>query len=507
MPSKVLVGMKTGDEGKGKIIDMENPDMTARFQGGGNAGHTVIDEDGNQFIGHNIPSCFMGDGRGGIGKGSVLDLVNLKRECLELEAGGHEVIPRLSIDEKTMLLFPYHRVQDAAEEFHREYVLGEEPVGSTWRGISPAYADESARKSIYAFMLRDKDMFAKAVTNACRAKERLIESMGIPPANFKGFFEQLAEKEQKAGAHLVKEGLISEEELDFTRYLFYPHGGIRFNKDEIIDVYWEAGQKYVDCLCQLNLEVLNLLRQGKDVVFEGAQGCRLDMREGYFPNTTSSHTIAASVSIGIGIAMRYIDEVVGVTKAYETKVGNHVFVTQMDEDEPLAAKLKKHEFGATTGRQRKVGWFDGVEMRTAQLLNGCDAIHISKLDLLSGAKTLRICDSYYEPATGNTFEFCPSNNQILGGVKPVWMEIRGWEADITGCTDFRDLPKEAQHYVAHAAATCAHSMLGNRKPRIAGIGTGPKRNQHITNVPDIQTLIRLAYVNKKYNEGKEHWRK
>ena len=500
MSSKTIIGLQTGDEGKAAVIDREtDAELTVRFQGGANAGHTVVDKHGKAFIFHLLPSAFLRKGRAGIGKGVVCDLAQLDREALDLENNGYEVNDRLSIDEKMMLAMPYHRVQDAAEEWHRVNMLGEEPIGSTWRGISPAYADEKGRRILFAMDLKDKDRFTGLVKKMCDEKERLIQSMGVSESAFADIFDQITEKEKRAAAKndLVGRGVATEESLDFT--VFRAEGGIKFNAEKMAEVYWEIGKKYLDCLTDLKLDVVRAIKKGVYVVFEGAQGSMLDIREGYTPNVTGSHTIAAGVSIGVGIAAKYIDTICGVAKAYETKVGSHIFVTQMDDNDPLAIELKKIEFGSTTGRQRMVGWFDGVEMRTAQLLNGCDEVVITKLDPMSGAPELKICTSYFDPKTCRTYEHCPQDPSVLKRLEPRWLTTPGWEADIAGCTKWGDLPKEAQVYVAHIASTFV-DISAKDVPIIASIGTGPKRDQFIADVPPTYKLMEMsahAEMNKK----------
>ncbi len=467
MTVTVVTGMQTGDEGKGKLIDIlaEKSDIILRFQGGNNAGHTIV-VDGEQFIFHLLPSGVLYDNNIlGIGAGVVADLIQLDREVKEVEKRKNFDRKSLILDEKLQLLFPYHRIMDMAEEHAREV-----KIGTTARGIGPCYEDEVARNAVYAYMLKDKKQFAEAVKMHCKEKLALIKHVyNVDEKTFKGFFQTLKEVELRENKHQLKMGIVTEEELDYTVFC----KGFSFNVDEIIKVYWEIGQKFLKNIQNLSLFVNKAINENKELLFEGAQGRELDKRFGCLPSVTSSHTIASEACSGIGFSPKKIDKILGVCKAYTTKVGKHVFPVEIDVNTEIAKKLRRFEFGATTGRQRMVGWFDMVQARTSQLINGYTELAIMKIDLFSGAKEIKIAMKYNYKGEG--YLFSPADPNIMRNCKIEYKTFKGWEKDITNCRKFDDLPKQAQEYVRFIEK----EMSKVSPVKLKYVSVGPGREQTI----------------------------
>jgi adenylosuccinate synthase len=400
----VVVGAQWGDEGKGKVIDVlsEEADILIRFQGGHNAGHTVI-ADGEEFIFHLIPSGLLHKDKVGlIGNGVVIDPAALLEEMGRLEARGVDVKRTVKLSDQAHLIFPYHKRLDLLEESTR---AGR--IGTTGRGIGPCYVDKAARCGIRVADLGDPDEFAKKLRQAVAEKNRLLEA-------------------------LYNEPLVSAEEL-VERYRGYaarlaPHvvNGPRFLRDAI--------------------------RQGKRLLFEGAQGTLLDVDHGTYPYVTSSNATAGGACTGSGVPPTAIDRVMGVVKAYTTRVGEGPFPTEFPPALMDRIRQKGKEFGATTGRPRRCGWFDAVIARHAVWVNGCDSIAVTKLDVLDEMDTIQICVAYQDPAAGGAggsrrIEEFPSDIGILSRCLPIYESLPGWRAETADASRFEELPAAAQRYL------------------------------------------------------------
>ena len=402
MASVVVVGTQWGDEGKGKIVDLltNYADYIVRFQGGNNAGHTLVVE-GKKYVFHIIPSGILyEDKRCMIGNGVIIDPGVLLKEMAELAEKGLAVQPdRLQISENAHLIMPYHKMLDHARE--ASLAKGKK-IGTTGRGIGPCYMDKVGRVGIKAGDLLDPDLFAdKLKANVEEKNFVLTRQYGAEPAEAEAIHREFAGYAEKLAPYI---GNVSVT-LDQAR------------------------------------------RAGKNILFEGAQGTQLDIDHGTYPFVTSSNTIAGNACIGAGFGPAHIDEVIGIVKAYTTRVGEGPFPTELPEGDPVGDGLQKRggEFGATTGRRRRCGWLDLVVVRDAARLNGLTGLAITKLDVLSGEKQLQVAGSY--DIEGETFGCMPGNIRKTSRVQPVYEEVAGWSEDISGVTDFADLPAQARDYV------------------------------------------------------------
>ncbi len=402
MASVVVVGTQWGDEGKGKIVDLltNYADCIVRFQGGNNAGHTLV-VDGKKYVFHIIPSGILYDNKTCmIGNGVIIDPGVLLGEMAELKEKGLPVTPeRLIISENAHLIMPYHQMLDHA----REASLSKgKKIGTTGRGIGPCYMDKVGRVGIKAGDFLDSGQFLdKLQANVEEKNFYLTKQYNAEPASFetiKAQFENFAEQL----APFI--GNVSVA-LDSAR------------------------------------------RSGKNILFEGAQGTQLDIDHGTYPFVTSSNTIAGNACLGSGFGPAHIDEVIGILKAYTTRVGEGPFPTELPEGDKVGDELqsKGGEFGATTGRRRRCGWLDMVVANDAVRLNGLTGLAITKLDVLSGQSTLRIGRKY--TVEGNEYNCMPGNIRKTALAEPVYEEIDGWDDDITKVSDFDDLPQNAKGYV------------------------------------------------------------
>ncbi len=402
MASVVVVGTQWGDEGKGKIVDLltRYADCIVRFQGGNNAGHTLV-VDGRKFVFHIIPSGILyEDKRCMIGNGVIIDPGVLLEEIGQLAERGLSVTPqRLVISENAHLIMPYHKSLDLA----REAALAKgRKIGTTGRGIGPCYMDKVGRVGIKAGDLLDPDLFVD------KLKANVEE---------KNFF-------------LTRQYQAEPVSLDQIRELF-------------------AG--YADRLApyigNVSVELDRARRSGRNILFEGAQGTQLDIDHGTYPFVTSSNTIAGNACIGAGFGPAHIDEVIGILKAYTTRVGEGPFPTELPEGDTIGDTLQKKggEFGATTGRRRRCGWLDGVVATDAVRLNGLTGLAITKLDVLSGQPILRIARSYR--VDGQEYDRMPGNIRKTIQAEPVYEEMTGWDEEISGVRAYEDLPAAARDYV------------------------------------------------------------
>ena len=419
MSNTIIVGLQWGDEGKGKIVDYltERSDIVARAQGGSNAGHTVINN-GTKYILHLIPSGVLWEDKiCVIGNGVVIDPLGLLEEMETLRAQGVKISPEnLLISDGAHLTMPYHRALDKA----REKCRGENAIGTTGRGIGPTYADKIERQGLRMTDLRDLSKLAQEVEWRAALHNHELEAAGFPKVDV---------------AEVV--AMITEAAL-----LLQPH--------------------ITNTVVYLN----NALAEGKSVLFEGAQGSYLDIDHGTYPFVTSSNTTAGGACTGSGVSPRKIDAVVGVAKAYTTRVGAGPFVTESEAISDMLHGMGR-EYGATTGRARRCGWLDVVLLRYAVTINGCDGLAITNLDGLDGLERIQICTSYL--LDGKVMGHPPATIEEIARCQPVYEEHEGWLQDISGITNYADLPEKAKAYL-------------NRLSELAGapvtlLGVGPSRDQ------------------------------
>lgn len=397
MSTVVVVGTQWGDEGKGKVTDYlaESAEVVARYQGGNNAGHTII-FGGNKYKLHLIPSgIFYKDKICVIGNGMVIDPKAFITELEYLHGFGVST-ENLRVSDRAHVIMPYHIKLDSVEEESR----GANKIGTTRKGIGPAYMDKAARIGIRIADLLDAEEFKAKLERNLAEKNRLFEKMY-----------------DTTGFDLTK---VLEEYLGYA---------------EIIRPY------VTDTSVVLNDTIDN----GSRVLFEGAQGVLLDIDQGTYPYVTSSNPIAGGVTIGSGVGPSKIHQVIGVAKAYTTRVGDGPFPTELHDEIGDQIREVGAEYGTTTGRPRRIGWFDSVVVRHARRVSGITGLAITKLDTLSGLDTLRICTAY--KYNGQVIESFPASLKVLAQCEPVYEELPGWKEDITNVKNINDLPENARHYV------------------------------------------------------------
>jgi len=396
MANVVIIGTQWGDEGKGKIVDLLTgyADYVVRFQGGNNAGHTLVVA-GKKFVFHLIPSGILYENkRCFIGNGVVLDPGVLLHEMEGLKANGMAVTPqRLTISENCHLIMPYHRILDQASEAGMQQG---KKIGTTGRGIGPCYGDKILRKGIKLGELRDRDLFRD------KLKDNLAEK-----------------KSQLAGSAL--------------------------NLDDIYAEFMGYAEQLTPFIDNVSVALDQGRKAGKHILFEGAQGTQLDIDHGTYPFVTSSNTVAGNACTGSGFGPSHIDAVIGILKAYTTRVGEGPFPTELFDATGDELQQKGGEFGATTGRKRRCGWLDAVVAQEAVRLNGVNGLAITKLDVLSGQSTLKIATSY--EADGKRFTAMPGNIRTTSRLQPVYEEVPGWQQEIDQALSVDDLPKEARDYI------------------------------------------------------------
>ncbi len=398
MASVVVVGTQWGDEGKGKIVDLltRYTDYIVRFQGGNNAGHTLVVE-GRQFIFHLIPSGILYEDKiCMIGNGVIVDPAVLLKEIDGLREKGLNVSPeRLMISENAHLIMPYHARLDQA----KEAALAKK-LGTTGRGIGPCYMDKVGRVGIKAGDLLDDDLFREKLQAAVEEKNFLITK----------------------------------------RYNGEP---VRF--EEIYAAFRQYGERLIPFIGNISVELDQARKAGRNILFEGAQGTQLDIDHGTYPFVTSSNTIAGNACNGTGFGPAYIDSVIGIMKAYTTRVGEGPFPTELTDEVGEQLQSKGHEFGATTGRKRRCGWLDGVVANDAVRLNGLTGLALTKLDVLSGQPVLKMANTY--ELQGKRISTMPSNIRQAAAVTPIYEEMPGWQKEISAVRQFDDLPGEAKDYI------------------------------------------------------------
>ena len=419
----VILGTQWGDEGKGKVVDLLTEDVAAvvRFQGGHNAGHTLV-IDGKKTVLHLIPSGILREGvQCIIGNGVVLSPAALKTEVLELLEQGVPAVDRLKISAACPLILPYHIAIDQA----RELAKGEKKIGTTGRGIGPAYEDKVARRAIRVGDLLDSERFA------AKLKEVL-------------------------------------EYYNFVLTEYHKVDPISF--DEV----YAAGLEMADFLRPMVADTITLLhdlrKAGANIMFEGAQGSLLDVDHGTYPYVTSSNTTAGGAPAGTGFGPLYLDYVLGITKAYTTRVGSGPFPTELFDDDGERLGRRGHEFGATTGRSRRCGWFDAVALRHAVQINSVSGMCLTKLDVLDGSDVIKVCVSYAD-VDGNPVAGCLVDSEGYENAKPVYVELPGWAESTVGAPNFEALPKNAQDYIRFL-----EEQVG---VPVDIISTGPDRNETI----------------------------
>jgi adenylosuccinate synthase len=400
MANVVIVGTQWGDEGKGKIVDLltRYADYIVRFQGGNNAGHTLVVE-GKQFIFHLIPSGILYENKKCmIGNGVVIDPDVLLEEMQELAENGLPVTPeRLMISENAHLIMPYHKSLDLNQE---AALKSSKKIGTTGRGIGPCYDDKIIRKGIKIGDLLDEDLF----------KDKLRDN--VEEKNF-----------------------ILTKRLNSDPVFF----------DDIYGQFQTFAEKLAPFLGNVSVELDQARKADKHILFEGAQGTQLDIDHGTYPFVTSSNTVASNACTGSGFGPVHIDAVIGILKAYTTRVGAGPFPSELFDEVGDQLQRKGGEFGATTGRKRRCGWLDCVVANEAVRLNGITGLAITKLDVLSGQSSLKIATSY--EAEGREFTAMPSNIRLTEKAKPKYEEIAGWQEEITEVRNVDDLPQQARDYI------------------------------------------------------------
>ncbi len=418
MPSLVVVGAQWGDEGKGKIVDAlaGQSDVVVRFQGGDNAGHTVF-YNGEKFVFHILPCGMLHDGvLCVIGGGVVINLKKLSDELKALPISEAEAIARLRISGDAHIILPCHLVEDRRDESIR----GGSKIGTTQRGIGPAYADRAARIGLRLADTLDADYFRMRLETCLDMKQNPLSR-------------------EKAGDAFdldkVSEGLLS---------LAAPLAGSIVNTGVLLE---------------------EQLKKGKSVLFEGAQGTMLDISGGTYPYVTSSHTIAGGVCVGTGLGPHAIDRIAGVTKAYATRVGEGPFPTELNDDTGSELRHTGGEYGATTGRPRRCGWLDLVQLRHARRLNSLDELIMTKLDVLDGFDEIGVCNAYL--CRGKRIDEMPCNQMDLAAAVPEFEFLPGWKCSTSDVGSFADLPRAARDFIEFVEKQVGApvSMISNGKER------------------------------------------
>ncbi|HLR61227.1 MAG TPA: adenylosuccinate synthase [Lentibacillus sp.] len=397
MSSVVVVGTQWGDEGKGKITDFlsQNAEVVARYQGGNNAGHTIKFDNVTYKL-HLIPSgIFFDDKTCVLGNGMVIDPKAFVNEIKYLHDRNIST-DNLRISNRAHVILPYHLKLDALQEEDK----GDNKIGTTKKGIGPAYMDKAARSGIRVADLLDKETFRTKLEQNLKEKNRLFEKV---------------------------------YEVDSMKI------------ENILDEYYEYGQQMAEYVCDTSVVLNEALDDGRRVLFEGAQGVMLDIDQGTYPFVTSSNPIAGGVTIGSGVGPSKINHVVGVSKAYTTRVGDGPFPTELHDDVGEQIRETGNEYGTTTGRPRRVGWFDSVVVRHAQRVSGITDLSINSLDVLTGIETLKICVAY--KYKGEIIHEFPANLGKLAECEPVYEEMPGWNEDITNVKSIHELPENARHYL------------------------------------------------------------
>lgn len=423
MANTVVIGAQWGDEGKGKIVDLLSAScqMIVRFQGGANAGHTIKTGD-REVVLHLIPSGILHpDTKCVIGNGVVLDPVVFLDEVTALTQKGINTSPnRLAISKKAHLILPYHKTLDKAREARR----GGQKIGTTGRGIGPCYEDKAARIGIRAGDLSNEALLKEKIDHALLEKNFLLS------------------------------GLYKFPEM---------------NGEDILKELLYLAPRILPYIQDTDAEIHAAIKDNENILFEGAQGVHLDIDHGTYPYVTSSNTVAGGASCGTSLAPAQIDDVIGVAKAYTTRVGGGPFPTELLDDTGSYLQAKGHEYGATTGRPRRCGWLDAVVLRESVRLNGIKQFALTKLDVMQNLPQLEICVAY--DLDGKRLEYMPQSEGDLERVVPVYETLPGFEDDISECKSWDELPEEAQNYI--------NRIEELTEVPVKYISTGPGRSQTI----------------------------
>jgi adenylosuccinate synthase len=420
MPNTILVGAQWGDEGKGKIIDFltEEADLVVRSQGGNNAGHTVI-IGGKKFTLHLIPSGILRTGKACvIGNGVVVDPIDLIRELTGLRKQGVTITDNLFISDCAHVVFPYHRMLDEC----RERAKGDKKIGTTKRGIGPCYGDKVERTGLRMGDLVHPKTFSEKLQAKVEESNKILEAFGEKP-------------------------------IDFL---------------EVKKAYLSAARKLAPYITNTVVYLHEAIKAGRNILFEGAQGTFLDLDHGTYPYVTSSNTTAGGACTGTGVPPHRIDRVIGVMKAYTTRVGEGPFPTENQEISDMLHAMGR-EFGSTTGRPRRCGWFDSVATRYSSMINGIDELAVTNLDGLDHVENIKICIAYKLGA--KTLTVPPSDLRELKRCIPVLIELPGWKASTAQARTFRELPSKARNYLKKIA-----SLTG---PKLSIVSVGADREQTI----------------------------
>ena len=423
MTNTCVIGLQWGDEGKGKIIDIlaKDYDIIVRYQGGGNAGHTLI-IDNEKFIFHLIPSGILHpDKKCVIGNGIVLDPRLFLDEVAGLSKRNISVNGNLFVSDRAHVVFPYHKKLDLLIEKQK----GNSMIGTTGRGIGPCYTDKIARDGIRVAELLHKEHFKEKLKKTVEEKNRLF-------------------------VDLYKDEPVSWEEI-YEEYCVY-------------------ADKISPFVCDTIDLMAKAIEDNKKILFEGAQGTLLDVDFGTYPYTTSSNASAGGVSSGIGVSPKQIHDIIGITKAYATRVGSGPFPTEINGEQGEHIRKKGGEFGSTTGRPRRCGWFDAVAIQHSVRISGVDSLIVTKLDVLDDQETIRICTGYKND--NKVYHNFPADLDVLGNCEPVYEEVSGWMEDTSKVRDVKDLPGKAMDYIR-----TIEEIIGLK---VKMVSVGPERLQIIS---------------------------
>ncbi len=421
MPTRVVIGAQWGDEGKGKIIDIfaSQSDVVVRSSGGNNAGHTV-EANGQQYKLHLIPSGILNPATLClVGNGVVVDPKVILEEIDMLTSRGIDV-SNLKIDARAHMILPYHIALDGLSESSR----GKGDIGTTKCGIGPCYMEKAERSGIRMHEFVDEAVFREKFKNNLNNKNLIIEKV---------------------------------------------YGGTPLKYEDYVEEYVGYAKRLAPYMADCTVLLYNAIKEGKKVLFEGAQGTLLDLDLGTYPYVTSSHPVSGGVCVGAGIGPTLIDECVGVVKSYTTRVGKGPFPTELFDDMGDLIRNRGNEFGTTTGRPRRTGWFDAVIVKFAVRTSGLNSIAVNKMDTLSGIPTLKICVGY--KLNGEVINELPYSLDLLAKCEPVYEELPGWDEDISGCTSYDELPENAKNYIKRIEQLCC--------VKVSNIGVGPNRTQNL----------------------------
>ncbi len=420
MAVQIIVGAQWGDEGKGKIVDMlaEHVDIVARYQGGANAGHTVCIGP-TEYVLHLLPSgIFHEHITCVIGNGVVIDPSALMKEINQLKEAGIKIGNRLLISHNAHLIMPYHKQLDVIREQHTS------KIGTTGRGIGPAYIDKFMRTGIKIVDLLDRDILAHKLKKNIEEKNQILTK------------------------------IYGESKLDV---------------DQIIQEYQEFDKEIDEYITDTVLFLSDAIGNGKRIIAEGAQGALLDIDHGTYPFVTSSNPTSGGACTGLGIPPTSVDSVLGIVKAYTTRVGNGPFPTELENETGERLRAIGHEFGATTGRPRRCGWFDAVALRYSAMVNGIERIAITKLDVLDSFETIDICVGY--EFNGKRLKTFPSDVHSLQSIRPIYDSYDGWNAPLAKVRNYDELPGNAKRYV--------EALAEKTGTKLSMISVGPRRDQTI----------------------------